>query len=203
MALARTGQRTLLVDASGDLPSIFGMEPSTLGGLAEWLRVGPQAPRHALLRVAEDVLLNLRLVSRGQGEIRFPEAAALRFAQEYPGSQTVVDLGELHEGTIPLAQHAEHSFLVSRLCYLALTKARTIPLQPTGVVTVEEAGRVLRAADVAESLGTKVLARLPWDPAIARAVDSGRFGTLREKQLRGVESLVQLVQAPIRERTHA
>jgi hypothetical protein len=43
----------------------------------------------------------------------------------------------------------------------------------TGVVLVTEPGRALRGTDVARSLGVPVVAEIPLDPSVARAVDAG------------------------------
>ena len=68
---------------------------------------------------------------------------------------------------------ADESLLVTRACYLALTRATALGAAPTGVVLVEEPGRALRVADVEASVGAPVVATALLDPAIARAVDSG------------------------------
>ena len=44
---------------------------------------------------------------------------------------------------------------------------------PTGAVLVHEPGRALRRSDVEHALGVPIVAEVPWDPAIARSVDSG------------------------------
>jgi hypothetical protein len=62
---------------------------------------------------------------------------------------------------------------VTRPCYLALDRARRSPITPTSVVVVDEPGRSLRRSDLERSVGAPVVAVVPWDPRIARAVDAG------------------------------
>jgi hypothetical protein len=42
---------------------------------------------------------------------------------------------------------------------------------------VREPGRALGAADVEAVLGVDVTAEVPWDPAVARAMDAGLLAT--------------------------
>ena len=67
------------------------------------------------------------------------------------------------------------SVVVVRGCYLALRRAVRSSLleRAAGVVLLEEAGRSLGAAEVADVLDRPVLARVPVRSAIARAVDAG------------------------------
>ena len=66
---------------------------------------------------------------------------------------------------------AGRSTLVTRLCYLALARAMEQPV-PDDVIVVAEPDRALRISDVEAALRVPV-ATIRWDPAVARAVDSG------------------------------
>ena len=66
---------------------------------------------------------------------------------------------------------ARRSTLVTRLCYLALARAMEQPV-PDDVIVVAEPDRALRVSDVEAALRVPV-ATIRWDPAVARAVDSG------------------------------
>ena len=66
---------------------------------------------------------------------------------------------------------AGRSTLVTRLCYLALARAMEQPV-PDDVIVVAEPDRALRLSDVEAALRVPV-ATIRWDPAVARAVDSG------------------------------
>lgn len=65
------------------------------------------------------------------------------------------------------------SLFVTRACYLALRRARSIGVDADGVVVLDEPGRALGPRDVSEVLGLPVLGVVEADPAVARAVDSG------------------------------
>jgi hypothetical protein len=62
---------------------------------------------------------------------------------------------------------------VTRPCYLSLRRAVSLALRPSGVVVMNEAWRALGADDIEHVLGTPVVAEVPHDPAVARAVDAG------------------------------
>ena len=70
----------------------------------------------------------------------------------------------------------ERQWLITRACYLAITRANTFSLRPNGVVLVDEPGRSLRRGDIETSLGAPVVTRISCDPAIARSADSGLLG---------------------------
>ena len=72
-----------------------------------------------------------------------------------------------------LAAGATHSLLVLRPCYLALRRAVSSPLRPSGVVLVREDGRALSELDIEAVLGVPVTARVRVSHAVARAVDAG------------------------------
>ena len=63
--------------------------------------------------------------------------------------------------------------LVTRPCYLALRRAIDTPLRPCGVVLINEPGRALTATDIEAVLGHPIVATVPYDVAISRAVDAG------------------------------
>jgi len=68
---------------------------------------------------------------------------------------------------------ATNSLLVTRPCFISLRRALSLPLRPTGVVLIEEAGRALGRRDVEDVLGVPVVATIEVDAAVARAVDAG------------------------------
>lgn len=72
----------------------------------------------------------------------------------------------------PFLDAASTSLLVTRPCYLSLHRAAQAR-RPDGIVLVDEPGRVMRPADVTKALGVPVLAFVPWEAAVARAVDAG------------------------------
>lgn len=65
------------------------------------------------------------------------------------------------------------AFMVVRPCYLALRRAVTMTFQPEGIILIEEPRRALSARDVERVVGAPVVATIPFDAAISRAVDAG------------------------------
>jgi hypothetical protein len=114
-----------------------------------------------------------RLVPRGPSPIPrdSPRWATLRDVLAAAAVEVVVDAGC---GPPPpaLVDGDARSLLVTRACYLALSRACRLP-RPDGVILVAESGRSLGIADVASAVGAPVVARVAVDPAIARAVDAG------------------------------
>jgi len=81
--------------------------------------------------------------------------------------------------------HRAVSLLVTRACYLSLRRVALLRARPDGVILLTEPGRLLGPKDVEHSTGAPVLALVPWDPAVARAVDAGLLaakvpGSLRQ-----------------------
>ena len=176
----------LLIDLCGDLPAVFGCaEPSS--GLSEWLR--SDLASCSLERVLEELTPNLSLLSRGQGLLGARRADEL-VEWLTTDATVVVDAGVLRTPGEPpddssseyelrwrLVAEADRSVLVTRPCYLALRRAVSLPVRPSGVVLVTEAGRALTRSDCERAIGAPVLATVAVDPDIARAVDAGMLRT--------------------------
>jgi hypothetical protein len=62
---------------------------------------------------------------------------------------------------------------VTRACYLSIRRAVELGSRPHGVVVIVEPGRALHASDIAAVIGAPVVAEVPFDASIARAVDAG------------------------------
>ena len=75
------------------------------------------------------------------------------------------------------------ALLVTNCCYLALRAAHRAGGPFDGIVVVTEPGRSLDAGDVGEALGRPVVAVVPVDPAVVRAVDAGVFGARAPRSL--------------------
>ena len=84
----------------------------------------------------------------------------------------VVDAGS-GEPPLPLLTAARHRLLVTRPCYLSLRRAAVASARPSAVVLVQEPGRAYKVRDIEAALGAPVGAVIPYDPAVARAVDAG------------------------------
>lgn len=175
----------LLVDLCGDLPAVFG-SAETSTGLGEWLRndLAPCSLERTLLELTP----NLSLLPRGQGQLSARRTDEL-VQWLASGAVVVVDAGVLRtdgeassrgsddELRWRLAAEADRTVLVTRACYLALRRAVSLPVRPSGVVLVAEAGRALTKSDCERAIGAPVLATVAVDPEIARAVDAGMLRT--------------------------
>ena len=96
----------------------------------------------------------------------------------------VVDAGATAAGGRWWAHHGR-SLLVLRPCYLGLRRAgRTAA--GCDVVVIDEPGRALTVADVRTATGANLRCCLPWDPAVARAVDAGILTSRMPRSLRAL-----------------
>ena len=169
----------VLVDLAGDAPAVAGMPDAQCGvGVADWLREGHGVPSDALARLEVPVTAGLALLPRGAGELRVERADVLAAVLRAESRPVVVDAGVVADGdsvAALLAAAADESLLVTRPCYLALRRARTAPVRPSGLVVVHEPGRALSAADVEDALDVPVYAEVDLTVRIARLVDAGVF----------------------------
>ena len=139
-----------------------------------------QSPPDGLGRVATEIRPGLKLV--GPGNTPFPQHdppdVILRQLDTFPGS-VIVDagliVGECRRSALGLwfAAHSTRSLLVTQACYLALSRAASSPLTPSGVIVIAQQGRALAAADIEAATRAPVIAEIAHDMAIARAVDAG------------------------------
>ncbi len=186
---ARSGP-TLLVDLAGDQPAILGVTAEG-DGLAAWY-IAEAPPPDALSRLEVEVSPTLSLLPLGTRRAvacpsRYRVLASL-LAEDR--RSVVVDIGCDSIPAVALLGAADRSVLVTRACYLALRAAGFGP-NADDVLLVEEPGRALRKSDVAAALGVPVTVTVPWDPAVARAVDAGLMAVGRlPRQLRRVEALL-------------
>ena len=169
-ALALAQPEATLVDLAGDAATALGLAEPNSPGISEWM-ASPNADSPAMHRLCVPVHDGLQLLPLGNGPL--PDDQWDRLAkglESFP--HTIVDAGAgvPHEA---LRSIATHSLLVTRPCYLALRRALAMSVRPTGVVLISEAGRALTARDIEHAIGVPVVAEIPVDPAIARAVDAG------------------------------
>jgi MinD-like ATPase involved in chromosome partitioning or flagellar assembly len=169
----------LLVDAAGDAPAALGLPEPDSPGLAGWLRAGADVPPDALARLEEPTAASaLALLPRGAGALDTARADVLVTLLAADPRPVVVDCGaDLDGPALALAAGATRSILVTRACFLSLRRALTAPIRPSEIVLLTEPGRSLTRLDVEDCLGAPVVAEVPVDPAIARAVDAGLLAT--------------------------
>jgi len=190
IAHAQARRRVVLADLAGDLPAALGVAEPGGPGLTEWLEAGTNVPDDALARLASSVSADVELIGRGGAPVSTEaagSAAGSRLAHALrsyaDGAELVVDCGRADSApTATLVAESDRSLLVLRPCYLALRRAVAAP-RPSGVVLVCEPDRALAAADVEDVLGVRVIAEIPWDPAVARAVDAGLLSTRLPRRL--------------------
>jgi cellulose biosynthesis protein BcsQ len=198
LSVAAAGRDTLLVDLAGDLPAALGLPEPEGPGLADWLRAGAEVPGDALTRLEVDAGPNLALLPAGgtmpDDAGRGEELAALLAVD---GRVVVADCGSAPSPSatsVAVAAGAGLSLLVVRPCYLALRRALHAPVEASGVVLVGEPQRALQQQDVADVLGLRVRAAIPWKPAVATAIDAGLLGRRvpppLERSLRGLVETV-------------
>ena len=169
----------LLVDLGGDVPATLGLPDPRDPGLTGWTAAGADVAADALARLELSVGPHLALLPRGRGAVgptaRHEVLARLLAAEARP---VVVDAGVVgaDSPTLPLVAEATRSLLVTRACYLGLRRAIDLPISPSGVVLLREAGRTMGREDVEHVVGAPVVADIPVDPSVARAVDAGVLG---------------------------
>jgi hypothetical protein len=192
LVLARVrSDEVVLVDLCGDLPGVLGLPEPDGPGVSEWLAAGETVPADGLNRIEVDGAAGVTLVPRGGDPLDRPERAEV-LASVLAGDtrSVVVDCGRVDTNDVHrvLAASATTSLLVTRACYLALRRAVAVPLRPSGVVVLREGWRVLEPNDVAHVIGAPVVAEVPHDPAVARAVDAG---LLAGRLPRGLEAALR------------
>ncbi|MFO7281886.1 MAG: hypothetical protein C0P77_015905 [Thermoanaerobacterales bacterium] len=164
----------VLADLAGDAPAVLGLPEPAGPGLAGWLAAGPEVPTDGLARLEVEAAPGLGLLPRGDGPLAPARARVLAAVLDRSPRPAVVDCGRCGDPAVDeVIRRAPVSLLVTRPCYLAVRRAATAPLRPTGVVLVDEPGRVLSAGDVEAAVRTRVVARVLVDPLVARLVDAG------------------------------
>jgi hypothetical protein len=177
--LAARHQPTVVVDLGGDVGIALGADLGGSTGVGDWLCTSG-APDVRLWQLAQSCepgdASDLRIVPQGSmpaGD-RLVDLAAERLAAAAAAhdGHVVIDAGRVvPEG--PLLDCAARSLMVVRPCFLALRRASALGVVGSDIVVVAEPGRCLTRRDIELSLGAPVVAELPWDPGIARAVDAG------------------------------
>jgi len=180
LGLASVGRSVVAADFAGDLAAALGVAEPAGPGVLDWLDAGPTVPVESIGRISHRTDGGITIVPRGHWGDHSGAASAdagqrlahaLRTARS--GGSVVADCGTVDcEAMRAFVAAADRSFLVLRPCYLALRRA-VRAARPTAVVLVNEPERSLHRRDVEDALGVPVAAEIAWEPAIARAVDSG------------------------------
>jgi MinD-like ATPase involved in chromosome partitioning or flagellar assembly len=187
LAAVAAHRPVVAADFAGDLPLTLGIAEPAGPGLLDWLAAGPDVPRDALDRIAHTDQ-GITLLARGHVGGEADASAGRRLAVALPamrsGGPVVADCGRAESAALgAFVDAADRSLLVVRNCYVALQRALRAPRRPTAVVLVSEWGRALQPRDVEDVLGVPVVTEIRWEPAVARAVDSGLMRARLPKQL--------------------
>lgn len=180
LELARSSpDGALLLDLAGDVPAVLGLPDRSGPGVADWLADG-DATSDALKRLAVDATSSLSVLPWGGTTEQAMTDDGERLVAALAGTAlpVVADCGSRVAGPgLAVAAAATVSLLVLRPCYLALRRALAAPVCASGIVLVREDNRSLGRRDVEDVLGIPVRAEVPWDAAVARAVDAGLLAT--------------------------
>ncbi len=187
---AVAGHDCLLVDLDGDQPAILGIAPTAGPGLSDWLAASDDVPSDALRSLEVPVHEGLRLLAKGQTDDT-PRRGRLDLAGalfDTSATSVVVDAGSGNDVDRWWPASAT-TVTVVRACYLALRRlVDRHDVVGDRIVLVDEAGRALNRRDIAAAVGEVALC-LPWDPAVARAVDAGLLAHRMPRSLRRIGSL--------------
>ena len=166
------GNNVLLIDLCGDIPAVIGAAQPTTPGINDWLSEGCTLNAEQLVQLGDPVMQGLVVVHTGSsvvdGEPRWKELADAIHSLPHT---VIFDAGT---GFIPevLRNAVSEITMVTRSCYLSLRHATTLQ-RPTNAFLIEESGRALTASDVSHVLGVPIMAKIPYDSTISRAVDAG------------------------------
>ena len=190
--LASDETDTVLVDLTGDQPALLGLITGSAPsepGIGDWVAAGEGVAADAIARLLEDVSPHLRLLRRGTVGLTGDDSKRLMLALEMLAQRApvIVDAGlDPNEARAEISERGR-SVCVLRACYLALSRAQKVPGPYDRLVLVEEPGRALRSRDVAAAVGADSVERIPWDPRVARSVDSGTIVSMMPPPLRRFE----------------
>jgi hypothetical protein len=190
----------LAVDLAGDLPTALGCAEGAGPALVDWMAGGGDVPTDAMARLEHEIGPGLALIHRGVGPLHPGRASLLATMLAAEPRVVVADCGRIDaspdarpdpdddEGdpasvSRAIARAGSSSLLVTRPCFLALRRAASVGLRPTGVVLVAEDGRAITADDIESVLGCSVVARVRLSPSVARAVDAGLLATSLPRSL--------------------
>lgn len=172
LASAEHHGKAMLIDMCGDARAVLGVADTDTPGLNDWLGETHGAGADAFISLGTAVANGLLVVHPGSrfvsGAPRWDALAGAIGTWDFP---VIIDAGT-HYLPEELRAAADNNWLVTRSCYLALRRATRLP-RPSGAVVVREQGRALTVRDVEAVLNVPVVATIPFDPSVSRAVDAG------------------------------
>jgi hypothetical protein len=173
LAITDTGPDLMVIDACGDLPAALGVPEPGGPGLAGLLTSDAAIDADTVAAMAERVGVGANLVPVG-GALRglpYERWVSLAGVLRDDRRRWLVDAGT-GPATV-LAMHTPKALLVTTNCFLALRRAQTHPVRPSGVVLVRDPARSIGEQDVAGVVDAPVVAVVERDPRVAVATDAG------------------------------
>lgn len=145
---------------------------------------------HSTMLVSDDGCAALGFPEITDGD-RSSVSPTLVVASEMPDlrlttdvEQVIIDAGQVPRSWTEDPFPPGRRILVTRCCFLSLRRAMGSAVKPDGIVVLVEPGRALSVADVEDGIGAPVVAHIPVDPSIARAVDAGLLAVRPPKAMK-------------------
>ena len=165
----------LLVDLTGGAALVLGYQAAVdTAGVHDWLAADESVSSSLLQQLIVEGETGLHVLPVGRASCPSPAPHRVEelvtWLGDWPG-HVVVDLGTDTTMRRTFLSRADCSVLVLRLCYLA-GRAAVAAERADALVIVEEPNRTLTCRDLVSALDVSVVARVPWDAAIAKAVDA-------------------------------
>lgn len=171
----RSEEPVLLVDLTGGAALVLGcLAASEVSGVHDWLAADESVASSLIHQLVVGGETGVHVLPVGRALCHTPAPARVAelatWLGEWPG-HVVVDLGTNTAVRGALLSSADLSVLVLRLCYLA-GRAAVAAERADALVIVEEPDRTLTCRDLVRALDVSVVARVPWNAAIAKSVDA-------------------------------
>jgi hypothetical protein len=166
---ANRGQRTLIIDTGTDQAAVHGITVDKWAALGDYL----SSTAVTLDDITTNIGERLDLIETGDTPILFDTHTYGLLASGLGHYDTVII--DTTPAAHPWTRHADTRILVTRPCYLALRHA-TGKRQPDHIVVITEPGRSFDIGNIEAVTGTPISATVPYDPQVARAVDTGTLG---------------------------
>ena len=189
-AVSAATRPTLVVDFGGDMAQILGVDTLGRQGINDWLAASSDVGAESLDNLHIEVSSNLALLPCGSApspNIPVERVVHMVRSLHSGGRDVIADVGTLASPSDPRAiacVSGDRTTCVIRACYLTLRRFSNLPVTIDDIVEIEEPGRALRTIDIEAVARMPVSARIPLDPAIARAVDAGLLNRRLPRNLR-------------------
>jgi hypothetical protein len=173
---ANTGQRTLIIDTGTDQAAVHRLSIDKWAALGDYLTSTAVTLNDITTTIGE----RLDLIETGDTPIAFNTHTYGLLTSGLGHYDTVIidTTPAAHQWT----RHGDTRILVTRPCYLALRHA-TGQRASDQVVVISEPGRSFDIGNIEAVTGTPVSATVPYDPRVARVVDTGTLAKSMPRSL--------------------